>query len=48
MVAWRSTIVKWKTPRLRRCFASFAKKPWTALSQEQDVGVNVEDAADGT
>ena len=38
MVAWRSTI-EWKTPRLRRCFASFAKKPSTALSQEQDVGV---------
>ena len=28
-----------KTPRLRRLLVSFAKKPSTALSQEQEVGV---------
>ena len=27
-----------KTPRFRRRFESFAKKPSTALSQEQEVG----------
>ncbi len=38
MAAWRST-TEWKTPRLRRRFDSLAKKPSTALSQEQEVGV---------
>ena len=28
-----------KTPRFRRRFESFAKKPSTALSQEQEVGL---------
>ncbi|AZO01354.1 MAG: ISAs1 family transposase [Mesorhizobium sp.] len=30
---------EWKTPRLRRRFDSFAKKPSTALSHEHEVGV---------
>ena len=30
--------MEWKMPRLRRRFESLAKKPSTALSQEQDVG----------
>jgi hypothetical protein len=36
MAAWRSTI-EWKTPRLSLRFESLAKKPSTALSQEQEV-----------
>ena len=42
--ACRSTI-EWKTPRLRRRWASLAKKPSTALSQEAEVGVKMEDKA---
>jgi hypothetical protein len=38
MVAWRSTTHR-KTPRFSRRFASLAKKPSTALSHEQEVGV---------
>ena len=38
MAAWRSTMER-KTPRFRRRLASLAKKPSTALSQEQEVGV---------
>ena len=34
-----------KTPRLSRRFESLAKKPSTALSQEQDVGTEVEGPA---
>ena len=34
-----------KTPRFRRRFESFAKKPSTALSQEQEVGHEVEGEA---
>ena len=37
MAAWRSTTDR-KTSRLTRRFDSFAKKPSTALSREQDVG----------
>lgn len=33
MAVWRSTIER-KTPRLRHCFDSFAKKPSTALASE--------------
>src|SRR6516225_8523846 len=44
MAACRSTI-EWKTPRLRRRWASLAKKPSTALSQEAEVGVKMEDKA---
>lgn len=38
MAAWRSA-TEWKTPRLRRRLDSLAKKPSTALSHEQEVGV---------
>jgi hypothetical protein len=38
MAAWRSTMPL-KTPYLRRCRVSLAKRPSTALSQEADVGV---------
>jgi hypothetical protein len=38
IVAWRSTTHR-KTPRFGRRFASLAKKPSTALSHEQEVGV---------
>ena len=38
IVAWRSTTHR-KTPRFNRRFASLAKKPSTALSHEQEVGV---------
>ena len=38
MAVWSSTTER-KTPRLRRRLVSLAKKPSTALSQEQDVGV---------
>ena len=38
MAAWRST-TEWKTPRFSRRFDSLAKKPSTALSHEQEVGV---------
>ena len=30
--------MEWRTPRFRRRFESFAKKPSTALSQELEVG----------
>ncbi len=38
MAAWSATR-EWNTPRLSRRFASLAKKPSTALSQEAEVGV---------
>src|SRR3546814_13644220 len=38
MAAWRST-TEWKTPRWSLRLESWAKKPSTALSQEQEVGV---------
>ena len=37
MATWRSTVER-KTPRFRCRVESFAKKPSTALSQEQEVG----------
>src|SRR3546814_4742555 len=37
MAAWRSTRDR-KMPRFKRRFDSLAKKPSTALSQEQEVG----------
>ena len=37
MATWWSTMGR-KTPRFRRRFESFAKKPSTALSQAQEVG----------
>ena len=44
MAAWRSTTER-KTPRFNRRLESLAKKPSTALSQEQEVGGEVEDEA---
>ena len=38
IAACRSS-TEWKTPRLRRRFDSLAKKPSTALSQEDEVGM---------
>ena len=38
MAAWRSATER-NTPRLRRRLESLAKKPSTAFSQEQEVGV---------
>ena len=44
MAAWRSATER-KTPRFKRCLDSLAKKPSTALSQEHEVGVKLEDEA---
>ena len=44
MAALSSTTER-KTPRLRRRLVSLAKKPSTALSQEAEVGREVEDEA---
>src|SRR5258708_2252745 len=41
MAVWSSTSER-KTPRLRRRLVSLAKKPSSALSQEQEVGVKWE------
>jgi hypothetical protein len=44
MADWRSVIER-KTPRFRRLLVSWAKKPSTALSHEQEVGVKLEGEA---
>src|SRR5262249_16279377 len=39
VIAALSSTIEVKTPRLRRCRVSVAKRPSTALAQEQEVGV---------